>query len=32
MGGNAIKQQSKQEWIKWTLNLKWTDQKVKTKN
>ena len=29
MGVKAIKQQSKQEW---TLNLNWSDKKVKTKN
>ena len=29
MGGKAIKQQSKQEW---TLNMIWSDKKVKTKN
>ena len=29
MGGKAIKQQSKQEW---TLNMNWSDKKVKTKN
>ena len=32
MGENAINQQSIQEWMKWTLNLNWSDKKVKTKN
>ena len=29
---NIIKQQSIQEWMKWTLNLNWSDKNVKTKN